>query len=136
MQKDVRNLEYRREIALVYSVEEATQKLNTIRGHGFSEFEIHLFAKDIRPLQSLKMYTDLQIHQVGNLVDQFYSLVTGQGICEVCLRKFQLSKEEMTHYGHCIEQGAIFIIAQHEYPFDKQPKKQSAAWKVPNAADS
>lgn len=30
-------MEYRREIALVYSIEEAMTKLNLIRGHGFSE---------------------------------------------------------------------------------------------------
>ena len=57
----MRRLEYRREIALVYSIEEVTQKLNRMRGHGFSEFEIHLFAKDIRPLQSLKIYNSKTI---------------------------------------------------------------------------
>lgn len=68
-------MEYRREIALVYNVEEAMTKLNIIRGHGFSEHEIHVFSKDIHPLQSLKMYTDIQVHLAGNWldqIDQFY----------------------------------------------------------------
>lgn len=56
-------MEYRREIALVFSLEEALQKLNSMRAHGFSEFEIHVFAKDIKPLHSLKMYTDIHVHQ-------------------------------------------------------------------------
>ncbi|AWE07859.1 hypothetical protein DCE79_10875 [Lysinibacillus sp. 2017] len=128
-------MEYRREIALVYSIEEATQKLNIIRGHGFSEFEIHLFAKDILPLQSLKMYTDLQIHQAGNLVDQILSVVMQQNVYEVCLRNMKLSREEIVHYGHGIEQGAIFIIAQHDHPYEKEPKTQKAAWNISNAVD-
>ena len=131
----MRRLEYRREIALVYSMEEVTQKLNRMHGHGFSEFEIHLFAKDIRPLQSLKMYTELQIHQSGNLLDQFYSLLMRQSVYVASLRNLQLSDEEKAHYGHGIELGGIFIIAEHEYPFEKQPKKQSVRWKAPNAVD-
>lgn len=127
-------MEYRREIALVYTLEEALAKLNVIRGHGFSEHEIHFFSKDIRPLQSLKMNTDIQIHQAGNVIDKCFSLILNQNVYEVCLRNLKLSAEETTHYGHGIEQGAIFIIAQHEHPFEKEPKKQ-AAWKVSNAAD-
>ena len=114
---------------------EATQKLNSMRGHGFSESEIHLFAKDIRPLQSLKMYTDLQIHQAGNLLDQLFSLLTRQNVFEVSLRNLQLSDEEIVHYGHGIALGAIFIIAQHEYPFEKQTKKQAVNWNTSKAVD-
>ena len=127
-------MEYRREIALVFSQQEALEKLNVIRGHGFSESEIHLFSKDIKPLLSLKMYTDIHIHEAGNLLDQMISMLSRQNIYEVSLRNMRLSEEETSHYGHGIEQGAIFIIAQHDYPFDKEPKKQ-AAWSMSNATD-
>ena len=135
MHKDVRKLEYRREIALVYSVEEATQKLNSMRGHGFSEYEIHLFAKDTRPLHPLKMYTDLHIHHSGRLLDHLYSLFLQKNVYEVSLRNLKLSDEEMAHYGHGIELGGIFIIAQHDHPFEKQPKKQAVNWSVSKAVD-
>ena len=81
------------------------------------------------------MYTDLHIHQSGNLLDQFYSLLTKQSVYVASLRNLQLSEEEKVHYGHGIELGGIFIIAEHEYPFEKQPKKQGVRWKVPNAID-
>lgn len=128
-------LEYRREIALVYSVEEVTKKLNSMRGHGFSESEIHLFSKDIRPLQLLNKYTDLQIHKAGSLLNRLYSFLTRQNVYEISLRNLHLSNEEIKHYGHGIELGGIFIIAQHEHPFEKHPKKQSVSWYVSKATD-
>lgn len=127
-------MEYRREIAVVYTLEEALVKLNNIRGHGFSEHEIHLFSKDIRPLHSLKINTDIQVHEAGNLIDKLIGMILRQSVYEVCLRNLQFSTEEITHYGHCIEQGAIFIIAQHDHPFEKEPKKQTAAMKLSNVS--
>ncbi|MGN7479781.1 general stress protein [Solibacillus silvestris] len=128
-------MEYRREIALVYTVEEALAKLNIIRGHGFSEHEIHLFSKDIRPFQSLKMYTDIQIHTAGNWMDQLISFITRQNVYEASLRILHLTPEEAAHYGHGIELGAIFIIAEHEHPYEKEPKKRQAAFNMSNAVD-
>ncbi|MEK4700244.1 general stress protein [Solibacillus sp. FSL R7-0668] len=128
-------MEYRREIALVFSLEEALQKLNSMRAHGFSEFEIHVFAKDIKPLHSLKMYTDIHVHQAGNLTDQIWSLMSRENVYQVCLRNFDFSKEERAHYGHGIEQGAYFLIAEHEHPFEKQPNKAQAAWNTTKAVD-
>lgn len=128
-------MEYRREIAFVFSIEEAIEKLNIIRGHGFSEFDIHIFSKDIRPLQSIKMNTDIHIHVAGNFLDQLLSILLNQNIYEISLRNMNLSSEEMRHYGHGIEQGGIFIIAQHDYPLDKEPKKPNVAWNVSNVTD-
>lgn len=128
-------MEYRREVALVFTLEEALQKLNGMREHGFSEHEIHIFAKNIKPLQSLKMYTDVHIYEAGNLLDQIWSLFSRQNLYEVCLRNFDFSKEERHHYGNGIEKGAYFMIAQHDYPFEKQPKKAGVAWNVSKAAD-
>lgn len=128
-------MEYRREIALVYSVEEAMTKLNIIRGHGFSEHEIHVFSKDIHPLQSLKMYTDIQVHLAGNWLDQLISFVTRKNVYEVSLRILHLTSEETAHYGHGIELGAIFLFAEHEYPYEKEPKKQQAAFNLSRAVD-
>lgn len=125
--KDVKAMEYRREVALVFSLEEALQKLNIMREHGFSEFEIHVFAKDTRPLQSIKMSTDIHVHQAGNLGDQIWHFFSRQNLYEVCLRNFDFSKEERAHYGHGIEQGALFLIAEHEHPFEKTPNKASIA---------
>ncbi|WP_274307279.1 general stress protein [Solibacillus daqui] len=128
-------MEYRREVALVFSLEEALQKLNSMRAHGFSEFEIHVFAKNIKPLLSLKMYPDIHVHKAGNLMDQFWRLFSRGNLYEVCLRSFDFSKEERAHYGHGIEQGAYFLIAEHEHPLEKQPNKVNAAWKTTNATD-
>lgn len=116
-------MEYRRKIAVVYTAEEALEKVNMMRQHGFSEHEIHLFSKDIRPLQSLKMYTDIDVHQAGNLVDKILSLIWQMPLYEVCLRLLRFSDEERFHYGQLIEKGAIFMIAQHEFPFEKQESK-------------
>ena len=128
-------MEYRREVALVFSLEEALQKLNSMREHGFSEFEIHVFAKDIKPLRSLKMYTDIHIHEAGNLADQVWRFFSRENLYEVCLRNFDFSNEERIHYGHGIEQGAYFLLAEHEHPFEKQPNKANAVWKTTNVAD-
>lgn len=46
-----------------------------------------------------------------------------ENVYQVCLRNFDFSKEERAHYGHGIEQGAYFLIAEHEHPFEKQPNK-------------
>lgn len=127
-------MEYRREVALVFSLEEALQKLNRMREHGFSEFEIHVFAKDIKSLQSLKMYTDIHVHEAGNLVDQVWQFFSREPLYEVCLRNFDFSKEERAHYGHGIKQGGFFLIAEHEHPVIKQPNKVNAAWKTSNVA--
>lgn len=128
-------MEYRREVALVYSLEEALQKLNSMREHGFSEFEIHVFAKDIKPLHSLKLYTDLHVHQAGCLTDQLWCFFSRDNLYEVCLRNFDFSKEERAHYGHGIERGAYFLLAEHEFPVEKQLTKAHAAWKTTNIVD-
>ena len=127
-------MEYRRAVALVFSTEEALQKLNSMRNHGFSEFEIHVFAKSIKPLQSLKMYTEIHVHEAGSLVDQVWRFFSREPLYEVCLRNFDFSKEERAHYGHGIEQGGVFLIAEHEHPLNKQPTNVPAAWKTSNVA--
>ncbi|MER2192085.1 MAG: general stress protein [Solibacillus sp.] len=120
-------MEYRREIAVAYSLEEALKKVELMRQHGFSEHEIHLFAKNIRPYSSLKMYTEIEVRQAGGLVDKCLHIVYKVGLYEVCLRPFDFSSDELKHYGHCIEKGATFIIAQHDFPIEKKPAKKSLA---------
>ena len=121
--KDVILLEYRRQIAVVYTLEEALQKLNEIRQHGFFEHEIHIFTKKIAPFHSLKMNTEIHVDQAGNMLDQLLAVAFGMKQYEVCLRKFQFSEEELYHYGELIRKNAIFIIAQHDYPFEKQNQR-------------
>lgn len=128
-------MDYRREIALVYSVEEAITKLNIIRGHGFSEHEIHMFSKDIHPFQSLKMYTDIQVHLAGNWFDQLISMFTRKNMYEISLHSLHLTPEESDHYGHGIELGAIFLFAEHKHPYEKETKKQQAAFNLSRAVD-
>ena len=128
-------MEYRREIALVYSIEEAMTKLNMIRGHGFSEHEIHVFSKDNHPLQSLKIYTDIQVHLAGNWFDKLISFITRQNVYEVSLRILHLTPEETAHYGHGIDLGAIFLFAEHEHTYEKEPKKQQAAFNLSKAVE-
>lgn len=118
-------VEYRREIAVAYSLEEALKKVELMRQHGFSEHEIHLFAKNSKPYSSLKMYTDIRVRQAGGLVDWLLHILYHIRIYEVCLRPFDFSVEELTHYGHCIEKGATFIIAQHDLPVEKQRARKT-----------
>lgn len=120
-------MEYRREIAVAYSLEEALKKVELMRQHGFSEHEIHLFAKDIKPYSSLKMYTDIDVRQAGGIMDRCLHILYKMRLYEVCLRRFDFSFEELTHYGHCIEKGATFIIAQHDLPIEKQRTKKNLA---------
>lgn len=124
-------MEYRRQIAVVFTLEDALKKVNNMRMYGFSEHEIHIFAKDIQPMQSLKMNTEIDIHQAGNLFEKIQSMVWGMDLYEVCLRKLQFSEAEVHHYGRVIEQGAIFMVAQHDLPFEKQKKAAFA----PNAPE-
>ena len=114
-------MEIQRQLAVVYTVEDALSKVNHMRNLGFSEFEIHIFARNIRELQSLKMYTEIDVHQSGNFLDMMKSVVSGRKLHEACLNHFEFSDEELHHYGELIRKGAIFIIAQHDYPVDKQP---------------
>lgn len=126
-------VEYRREIAVAYSLEEALKKVELMRQHGFSEHEIHLFTKDIRPFSSLKMYTDIHIRQAGGVFDKIGQLMYNMKLYEVCLRPFGFSREELSHYGQLIEKGAIFILAQHDMPIEKQTKgaKKFAVSNIP-----
>lgn len=126
-------MEYRREIAVAYSLEEALKKVELMRQHGFSEHEIHLFTKDIRPFLSLKMYTEINVRQAGHWLDKILKILYNIGLYEVCLRPFDFSIEELTHYAQCIEKDAIFIIAQHDMPIEKQPSnaKKLAISNVP-----
>ena len=121
--KDVILLEYRRKIAVVYTLEEALQKLNEIRQHGFFEHEIHIITKNISSFQSLKMNTEIHVHQAGNVLDQLLAVAFRMKQYEVCLRKFQFSEDELYHYSELIRKNAIFIIAQHDYPFEKQNQR-------------
>lgn len=116
-------MEYRRKIAVVYTLEDVLQEVNLMRQHGFFEYEIHIFAKDIRPLQELKMYTDIDIRQAGSLIDKFLSVLLKMRLYEVGLRSIGFSSEELFHYGQLIEKGAIFMVAQHNQPLEKQTQK-------------
>lgn len=128
-------MEYRREMAVVYTAEEALGKVNIMRQHGFSEHEIHLFTKDIQPLQSLKMYTEIDVHQAGNLLDKMLSIIWNMSVYEVCLRSLRFTEEELHQYGQLIAKGAIFMIAQHDFPFEKQPSVKFSM-SMPKASDS
>lgn len=114
-------MQFKRQIAVVYNVEDAVKKVNYMREMGFLEHEIHVFAKNIRELESLKLYTEVDVHQAGNLFDIMMSVVTGTKLHETCLRGFDFSDQELHHYGELIRKGAIVIIAQHDFPVEKQP---------------
>lgn len=124
--KEVMIVEYRRKIAVVYSLEDALKEVNFMRQHGFFEHEIHISAKDIRPLHELKMYTDIDIRQAGSLFDKFLSVLLKMRLYEVGLRSIGFSTEELFHYGQLIEKGAIFMVAQHDQPIVKQTQKDVA----------
>lgn len=114
-------MQFQRQIAVVYTVPDALNKVNYMRELGFLENEIHIFAKNIHAFQSLKMYTEINVHQSGNLFDMMKSVMTGLKLHEACLLRFKFSSEELHHYGKLIRKGAILIIAQHDYPVEKQP---------------
>lgn len=116
-------MQIQRQLAVVYTVEEALQKVNHMRELGFLEHEIHVFARNIQELQSLKMYTEIDVRQSGNLLDMMKSVVSGRKLHEACLKRFDFSEEELQHYGEVIRKGAILIIAQHDFPVEKQPTK-------------
>lgn len=116
-------MQIQRQLAVVYSVEEALQKVNHMRELGFLEREICIFARNIQELQSLKMYTEINVHQSGNLLDMMKSVVSGRKLHEACLQRFEFSREELEHYGEIIRKGAILIIAQHDFPVEKQLTK-------------
>lgn len=114
-------MQFHRQIAVVYTVEDVIKKVNYIRELGFLEHEIHIFAKNIRELQPLKMYTEIDVHQSGNLFDMMISVITGNKLHETAIKRFDFSDEELHHYGELIRKGAILIIAQHDFPVEKQP---------------
>ena len=114
-------MEIQRQLAVVFTVEEALQKVIHMRELGFLEHEIHIYARNIQELHSLKMYTEIDVHQSGNLMDMMRSVVTGRKLHEACLKRFEFSDEELHHYGEMIRKGAILIIAQHDFPIEKQP---------------
>lgn len=130
MAKEVVMMEYRRKIAVVYTLQDALEKIEQMKQHGFREFEIHLFAKDITAFTELKTTTKLNIRQCGHLLDQLQGLFFNMALYEVCLRNFDFSKEELQHYGRMIEKGACVIIAQHELPYEKTPARSTVAVKV------
>lgn len=114
-------MKFQRQIAVVYTIPDTFNKVNDMRELGFLEHEIYIFSKNIRELQSLKKYTEINIHQSGDLLDMFKATITGSNLYEVSLHRFQFSEEELRHYGELIRKGAFFIIAQHEYPVEKKP---------------
>ena len=124
------NVEYRREIAVVYTLQDALRKIEQMMQHGFREFEIHLFAKNITPMKELKVTTKLDIRQCGHLLDKFQSLLYNMALYEVCLRHLGFSEEELHHYGQMIEKGAILIVAQHQHPYEKTPARAQFATKA------
>lgn len=114
-------MRYKRQIAVVYNAQDALKKVNEMREKGFLEHEIHLFARDIHEFHSLKIYTEIDVHQSGNFIDKMMSVMTGCKHHEYALKKFKFSDEELHHYGRLIQKGAIVIIAQHDFPVEKQP---------------
>lgn len=133
-EKDLMMMEYRREIAVIYTLEDALHKLNEMKQHGFFEHEVHIFTKSVKPLHSLKMNTDIQVHQAGNLVDQMLSFTLRMKLYEVCLRPYHFSENERTHYAEVIQKGAILIIAEHEYPLEKHHDR--AFKPIPNVTNN
>ena len=119
-------MEYRREIAVVYTLQDALQKIEQMMMHGFREFEIHIFTKDITPVKPIKTTTKIDVRACGHLFDKFQSLLYNMTLYEVCLRHLGFSEEELHHYGQLIEKGAIVMIAQHQHPFEKTPTRQFA----------
>lgn len=113
-------MQYNREIAVVYSVKESLEKLNYIRSLGFFEHEIHVITKEIEPFQTLKMQTEIDVHQAGNILDKMKGMLLGMNCYKACLSGFFLTPAETKAYAELIEKGAIFIIALHEYPMNKQ----------------
>lgn len=130
MAKEVVMMEYRRKIAVVYTLQDALRKIEQMKQHGFREFEIHLFTKNVTPIKELKTTTKLNIRHCGHFLDQLQGLFFNMALYEVCLRNFDFSKEELQHYGRMIEQGACVIIAQHDLPYEKTPARSTVAVKA------
>jgi len=131
------SMQYNREIAVVYTVKEALEKLNTMRALGFFEHELHIITKNTEPFQSLKMQTEIDVHQAGNMIDVVKGLIRGTNGVKACLGGFHLTSEEIRAYADLIENGAIFIIALHEYPMEKQkqPFKMKDFAKLPRLSN-
>lgn len=129
-------MQYNREIAVVYTVSEALEKLNYMRSLGFFEHELHVITKDIQPFNSLKMSTEIDVHQAGNVLDKFKAMLNGMNVYETSLTRFHLAQEEIKTYAALIAKDAIFIIALHEYPMEKQKQRQTIKMKdfarIPN----
>ena len=130
MAKEVMNMEYRREIAVVYTLEDALRKIELMLQHGFREFEIHIFAKNIKPMKQIKLATKIEVRQCGHLLDKFQSVLYNMALYEVSLRNLGFSEDELHHYGQMIEKGAILIVAQHNEPYEKTPVRATFSVKV------
>lgn len=126
-------MQYNREIAVVYTVTEALEKLNYIRSLGFFEHEIHIITKNTEPFQSLKTETEIDVHQAGNMLDKVKGIIRGTDSIKACLNRYYLTEDEIRAYADLISNGAIFIIALHEYPMEKQkqPFKMKDFKKMP-----
>lgn len=114
-------MQFRRQIAVVYTVPEVLNKVTYMRELGFLEHEIHIFAKNIQELYSFKKNTNIKVHQAGNIFDWMKALLSGRKLYEACLLRFKFSDDELQHYGDLIRKGAFLIIAEHEFPVEKQP---------------
>ena len=112
-------MHYRRQIAVVFSVEDVTKKLNEISQHGFFEHEVTIYTKHIHTLHSLKMNTDIQIHHAGGLLDRLLAIVYRMKCPDVCFRSYEFSNDELMHYSEMVAKGAYVLIAEHEYPVDQ-----------------
>lgn len=127
-------MQYNREIAVVYTVAEAIEKLNYMRSLGFFEHELHVITKEIQPFHSLKINTEIDVHQAGNVLDKFKAMLNGSNAYEAALTRFYLTSEEIKTYAALIAKDAIFIIALHEYPMEKQKQRQRHTFKMKDFA--
>ncbi|WKA53779.1 general stress protein [Planococcus shixiaomingii] len=101
-------------IAVVFSEQEAVDKINNLKLQGYDENKIHVMAKDSSHFDHVENETNVDAEKAGSFKDSFKGIFSGGDSALTGVKSLGLSDSETERYSENISQGGVLIYVENE----------------------
>lgn len=96
-------------LAVVFSENDLTHKIEDLKRQGHEENELHIMAKDLERFDEVRNGTDIDAKEAGSFKDKFKGFFTGEGSVLGGVKSLGLSDDETERYTADLAKGGILI---------------------------
>ncbi|MFC4409592.1 general stress protein [Chungangia koreensis] len=101
-----------RVLKIALSEEDMYAKLDELTSMGFEENDIHVLSKKPSELRVVRKYSDVQVHDLGNMKSKMMSLFGGNEASNGNLEGIGFSDQEIRFINNGLDQGGIILFSE------------------------